>query len=359
MITRESTLSVSVIIPCRNEFTTIGLVLEDLQAQSIAQQFEVIIVDGESDDGTKQLLRRLQTEVKYRFDLLIIDNPLRVIPSALNKAILVARGEMIIRIDGHSRLPVDYLKQMVAALRVPACDVVGPSVEMIAGGKSSVAAAIALLLSSPFGTGGTASRRRLREPISVKHAVMSCYRRLVWERVGGYDERLISNEDFDFDYRAVKNGMSIFALPTPVFQLVARSTLVELAKQRWRYGWWKAAVLRKHPGSLHFRQILPMMALLAFIVICITVVILPARWPVAAILIISYVIACIVAGGFSFRVRNLQSSDTTHRLSMRYFWTTILLAPVIFSIIHGVWAAGALIGLIGNRLQGQWPAVLR
>ena len=331
---------ISVIIPCRNEISSIGLVLADLAAQIGTEPFEVIVADGGSDDGTRAFVEREALVEDRPFILRIIDNSKRIIPTALNLAVTAASGHYVIRIDGHCRLEPDYLGKIAAALKIPSQDVVGPQIRQIPGGSGLLAQAIAQLLSSPVGTGGTPSRGQLQVPRAVVHTVMSCYRREVWEQVGGYDERLLSNEDFDFDYRAGLMGFKVVSLPEPEFRLLARATVSGLFRQRWRYGWWKSVVARKFPASLQMRQVAPPVLLLGFMAVLLLA-------PLVAVIAAStYLLAGWIAGYFAARNAPLVT-----------ICVTVVCAPLILAVIHGAWALGFLVGLIANRTSVRSPAL--
>ncbi len=342
-------IDVSVIIPCRNERSTIEQVLADINAQTYHGSMEVVVADGCSDDGTREALDAAVLSSRYRFQLHVITNERRVIPSALNRAVEQAVGRVIVRVDGHSRIPPNYVAEIAAALDSGLADVVGPRVSFIPGSMSPVAYAISTLHSSMFGTGGTPSRRELTRPVRVAHAVMSCYHRSVWERIGGYDEALLTNEDFDFDYRATQAGATVVALPSPEFQLMARSTLRGLISQRWRYGWWKAAVIRKHPASLHLRQVLPVAALLALITL-IGMSFFGAEYIIALVAVIYGYVGIGSCAALLALMPNVLSDSSPDG---KKILTTVLLAPLIFAIIHGVWAAGVVSGLIAGRKAGR------
>jgi succinoglycan biosynthesis protein ExoA len=215
--------SVSVIIPCRDEVATIRQVLEDLHAQTWQGSYEVVIADGGSRDGTRALLDDLSATQPFQFRLQVIENPDGAIPNGLNAAVRASRGRFIVRVDGHCRVSPDYVERMVCGH-----DVVGPRVVQIAKGPGCIAGAIAVLLGSWLGSGGTPSRGNLSRSVRVAHTVMSCYRREVWEHLGGYDELLASNEDFDFDYRATRAGAIVASLPEPAFALLSRANLGDL-----------------------------------------------------------------------------------------------------------------------------------
>lgn len=249
-------MQLSVIIPCKNEAATIGQVLRDLANQSFPEAFEVIVADGLSNDGTQEVLAQF-SNVDLPYHLRVIDNTAGTIPAGLNAAVAEAKGEYIVRVDGHCRLSNDYLESILSALRQPGQDVVGPATRYIPGAATAIAAEIALALNTRLGNGGTPSRGDLHEAVRVDHTVMSCYRREVWDTIGGYDESLLSNEDFDFDYRANLQRFNVWSLPSPKYSLVARADICSLLRQRIRYGYWKWQVIKRHPRSLRMRQLLP------------------------------------------------------------------------------------------------------
>jgi glycosyltransferase involved in cell wall biosynthesis len=338
-----TTSRVSVVIPCRNERGTVERILESLRQQTYSEAFEVVIADGMSIDGTPEFIATLVASSGYPFEVHVVQNEKKTIPSGLNAAVRAARGDVIIRIDCHSELSNDYIERIVDALQQPGFDLVGPSIRIIPGGDSPVAQAISMLTASKLGSGGSASRTHLTHPVQVAHAAMSSYRRHIWETLGGYDERLLTNEDFDFDYRATLKGAAVYSLPRPMFYTMARPTLKGLTRQRWRYGWWKAAVLSAYPQSLHARQAIPILGLLGFVTLGIITVCSPSHLELLVYLSYMYAAVCAVSA--------LHTLSTTREWTgkTRTVLATLVLAPLIYAIIHGVWAAGAVAGLVANR----------
>jgi succinoglycan biosynthesis protein ExoA len=325
---------ISVVIPCRNEATWVLRVLEDLAEQCVAEKFEVLVADGESEDGTWEILQDFKNTARLPYDLAILRNPKRAIPNALNLLVNQAKGQYVVRVDAHSRIPKDYLRKIVAALKSGICDVAGPRIQFIPASGRAVARVIAAVCNSRMGNGGTPSRTRLQHPVSVDHTVMSCFSRNVWEGVGGYDETLKANEDFDYDFRAAKAGYKVISLPHPTYSLVARPDLLALIRQRWRYGYWKAQVLKKFPMSLKLRQLLPIVALpFAF---CSPLS--PTSFAVAGIL---YML--MVAASLDIALLKEQGLNPLR-------WIKIaLLSLMVMLLVHFVWSAGVWYGLLSRK----------
>lgn len=260
-------MKVSVIIPCRNEEKSISSVLTSLLKQELYDlKMEVIISDGESDDGTLEVVESFREEyAEHHINLHVLCNRKRNIPSALNLAVDESVGEFIVRVDAHSKFGSDYILKIVTSAVEGNYDVVGPSIENYSVADTDEANSIVTILNSPLGNGGTPSRNRIKTPKIVKHTVMSCYKRNVWVAIGGYDEKMLSNEDFEFDFRANEQGFSIVSLPSPVYYIQARKNIKEFAAQRFRYGFWKYKVFKKHPSSLHSRQVIPILMFFAIL----------------------------------------------------------------------------------------------
>jgi succinoglycan biosynthesis protein ExoA len=329
---------ISVIIPCRNESNWVLRVLEDLARQEFQESFEVLIADGESEDGTWEILRDYQAATTLPFELVLLRNHQRAIPNALNMLVELAKGKYIVRIDAHSRIPTEYLQQIAIALKSGKCDVAGPRIEFIPASGRVIARVIAAVCNSRMGNGGTPSRTRLHRPVSVDHTVMSCFARNVWLGIGGYDETLRANEDFDYDFRAAKAGYRVLSLPDPVYSLVARADLGGLVRQRWRYGFWKAQVLKKFPMSLKLRQLLPILALP--FALCFPL--FPTYFAVVGILYILLVAASLDKELLKERI------SPVRWLQIGFFSITVML------IVHFVWSAGVWYGLFWrNKVRNK------
>lgn len=255
--------TVSVIVPCFNEAGTIRLLLDAIGVQTYpCERIEVLIADGRSTDRTREEIQ-FWSAAHPDLQVRIVDNPDRAIPAALNRAIEAATGEIIVRLDAHCVPNPDYIERCVAGLAAGLGENVGGRWEILPGGKSWAARSIAAAASSPIGVGD--AKYRYSENGGIVDTVpFGAYRRETLERLGGYDESLLSNEDYDLNVRIRKSGGKIYFDPAIRSVYFARSSFAALAKQYYRYGYWKVAMLAKEPKSIRWRQLLPPLFVLTF-----------------------------------------------------------------------------------------------
>jgi succinoglycan biosynthesis protein ExoA len=257
---------VSIIIPCYNEQETIASLLTAIYHQTYPLQLiEVIVADGMSNDNT---LRVIETFIADHPDLTIriIENPERVIPKALNRAIEAARGNIIVRLDAHSLPSVDYVERCVAALEQKLGENVGGMWEIEAGAQTWIARSIAVAAAHPLGVGD--ARYRVGGKAQYVDTVpFGAFWKSLFERMGKFNENLLTNEDYEFNTRIRLNGGRIWFDPAIRTKYFARKNLVELARQYWRYGYWKAKMLQIYPKTLRWRQLLPPLFVLSLIIL--------------------------------------------------------------------------------------------
>jgi glycosyltransferase involved in cell wall biosynthesis len=269
---RASTPTVSIIVPCFNEERTIGLLLQAIRDQTAApESLEVLLADGGSTDGTRQVIAdfaRRHRELSLR----VIDNPTRSIPSALNRAIAQARGEVILRLDAHSIPQPDYVEQCVRVLGRTGAANVGGAWEIHPSAPTWIARSIAAAAGHRLGA-GDARYRTSGQAGAVDTVPFGAFPRAWLERAGTFDETLLTNEDYEYNVRLRQAGGVVWFDPAIRSIYFARPTLGELARQYARYGFWKARMLRRYPGTLRWRQALPPVFVLAA-----AVLLLSAPW---------------------------------------------------------------------------------
>ncbi len=266
---------ISVIVPVRNEARYIeGCLRSLLQSGYPPSRWELILVDGMSDDGTREVITRVAAASAV--PIRVLDNPRTTIPHALNIGIRHARGEVIIRADAHAAYPPGYIARCARVLREHAADNVGGPVTTAPGADTPMARAIARLLSHPLGVGNSAFR-------TAKHAQdadtvpFGCYPADVFRRIGLYDERLQRNEDYEFNARLRRAGGRIVLDPRLESTYYSRATLGGLLRQAWVNGFWNAISHALHPACASPRHVLPLLFTLGAVALpCVP---LPWSWP--------------------------------------------------------------------------------
>lgn len=250
----DSTLQVSIIVPCYNEQKTIRLLLAAIYVQNYPrQEMEVVIADGLSTDNTRQEITLFQ-EAHPDLIVRVIENPQRIIPAGLNCALEAANGEIIVRLDAHSIPAEDYVQRCVAAVKAKKGDNVGGVWEIQPAGSTWQAQSIAAAAAHPLGVGD--ARYRLGgDAQEVDTIPFGAFYRSLIDRVGNYDESLLTNEDYEFNTRVRQSGGKIWFDPGIRSKYIARQKIGDLARQYWRYGYWKARMLRRYPSAFRWRQL--------------------------------------------------------------------------------------------------------
>ena len=225
--------SISIIVPCRNEADHVERAVQSILQQQVDPGLEVILADGRSDDGTREILNRLANQDSR---LRIVDNPRQIVSAGLNAAIQAAKGQVIIRMDAHANYAPDYVRQCVLVLNETGADNVGGP--WIAQGEGYIGRAIAAAFQSSFAVGGARSHSPLYEG-EVDSVYLGCWRREVFDRIGLFDEDLVRNQDDEFNLRLVRSGGRIWQSPRIRSWYRPRNSLRNLFRQYAQYGYWK------------------------------------------------------------------------------------------------------------------------
>jgi len=249
-----SRFSVSVVIPCFNEQRFITSVLENLANQYDRDRYEIIVVDGRSTDRTREVVAEF-AERNPEVCIQIVDNPARNIPTALNLGIAAAIGDLIVRMDAHSVPSDGYVRRCVERLSSGTVSVVGMPWRIKPGADSQSARAIAVAVAHPFGIGDAQYRLQVPEARLVDTVPFGSFKKSLWMELGGFNEELLANEDYDFNYRVRKRGGQVLLDPTEHCDYYARATLQDLAAQYARYGHWKAQMVKLQPLSIRARHL--------------------------------------------------------------------------------------------------------
>ena len=292
---------VSIIVPCYNEERTIHLLLDAIYRQTFSKdQMEVVLADGMSTDRTREVVAEYQ---QAHPDLLIrlADNPRRIIPAGLNCAIQASNGEYLVRLDGHSVPAVDYVERCLDALLAGKGENVGGVWEIRPGGEGWVARSIAVAAAHPLGV-GDAFYRYATQAAYVDTVPFGAFRRDTLERAGNFDETLLTNEDYELNTRLRQQGGRVWLDPRIRSGYFARASLGALARQYWRYGYWKLRMLRRYPQTLRWRQALPPL----FVMGLVGLALLALVWNLARILLlfgIGLYLIILLAGAVPFALK--------------------------------------------------------
>ena len=205
---------VSVVIPCLNEVAHLEPLLAVVREQTVALH-EVIVVDGGSRDGSQALVRDYQQR-HPDWPLRLVTGLRAGVAAAMNVGVSAASGDVIVRLDGHCKPRLDYVERSVAGLADERAGVVGGIWDVVAGRDTLVGHAIADVLSHTLATGGADYRRsaEIGPPRAVDTVPFGCYRKSLWQQLGGYYEGELVSEDYLFNYRTRLTGARVILDPS-------------------------------------------------------------------------------------------------------------------------------------------------
>ena len=321
---------VSLLVAMRNEAAYIATCINSLLNQDYPQDLlEVLIYDGQSEDNSRSIAESL---IRSRPNFHVVENPKKIQSAAWNLGIEKCKGDIISIVSGHAELSTDYVSRAVETLLRTKADLVGGTVR--ARNYGLLGEAIAIAISTPFGVGNARFRYTEEEEATDTVFMGFCYKK-IYEKIGGYDEELIRNQDDEFSYRLRKGGGKIICNPQIVSFYNNRATLGSLLSQYYKYGYYKVRVLQKHPHQMRMRQYVPPLFVLA--------------------LFASSLLALVSLSSLSIGIPILYLSTnmiaSLHTASKRG-WKYFFILPIVFSILHLSYGLGFLAGLF--KFWNRW-----
>jgi len=227
---------VSVVIPCRNEEKFIGGCLDSVIANDYPKnRIEVLVVDGMSEDGTRDTLGKYTR--KYPF-IGLLDNLKKNTPCALNIGIKNAQGDVIMRMDVHTTYEKNYISKCVKYLNEYDADNVGGRMLTLPRNDTFVGKAIVHSLSSRFGVGNSVFRTGAKGHKSVDTVFGGCYKRDVFTKIGLFNEDLSRTQDMEFNLRLKRAGGKILSFPDIISCYYAYSDFKSFCKNNFVNGAW-------------------------------------------------------------------------------------------------------------------------
>lgn len=319
---------ISVVLPIRNEGNHIRAVLQAILDQDYPEQrFEILIADGMSDDHTRREIAELIKTKGEHPQVSLIDNPGRIVPTGMNAAIRQAKGDFIVRIDGHAIMAPDYLRASLNALEQTGAENAGGPIDCI--GTDWMSSAIALATSKPYGVGNSAFRTSSRARY-VDTVPFGAWRRTIFQKVGLFNEHFIRHQDYEFNHRIRAAGGKIYLTPTIKSKYFVRANPGKLMRQYFQYGLWKAKMLRIFPGSVKWRHAVPPLFVLALLTLMITAILKPGlAWLLWGLLGV-YAAFLLVAAVLSCHPKH---------------WRFAPAVPFLFATLHLSWGCGFWVGL--------------
>ena len=320
---------VTVVVPACNEDRFIGACLSSIREQEYPR-LQVIVVDGASTDSTADVVRAHMREDE-RVEL--VHNDRRNIPSSLNLALARARGRWLVRVDAHSTVPPTYVRTAVMRLAEGSWGGVGGRKD--GTGRTPAGRAIAVAMSSRLAVGNSTYHFGTRAQ-EVDHLPFGAYPVDLVRGVGGWDERLTANEDFELDLRLRQAGRRLLFDPEMVIRWHCRQSLPDLFRQYQRYGSGKLDVALLHPGSLAPRHLAPPL----FVLYLAGAVLVAARRPLRAqAMLAPYLVA--------LAIESARLASRLDRPAER------LRVPVAIAAMHTAWGIGFWSGLRRHLVTGR------
>ena len=317
--------TLSVVIPSRNEQDYIAKCLESIiNSDFTKEKLAVFVCDGMSSDKTPEIVHSFELKHPY---IKLIQNKDKTTPYALNLGIKESGSEYITILGAHAEVSKDYFSRSIKAFELN--ERIGCTGGFIANQYHDIASnAIGNALSSSFGV-GNAYFRTGKSSGYVDTVAFGTYKRVVFVKIGLFDEDLARNQDDEFNFRLVKNGYKIYLDKEITAKYYVRASFNKLFKQYWQYGYWKVYVNVKHKMITTLRQLIP----LFFVLFILTGVVLSILNYVFFKLYILILFIYLVTGLFS-AVRKSKKIGT------------IILTLISFFIVHFSYGFGYLMGII-------------
>ncbi len=314
---------VAIVIPALNEAERIGALLSQFSQETPELVVDILVADGGSRDGTRTIVRNA---ARNDHRIRLIDNPAIIQSAGINRAVALAKSEadILIRVDAHADYPDDFIGRIVQAFDRTGAAMI--AVRLDSRGTTARQRGIAAASNSRLGTGGSAHRMGGFSGF-IDHGHHAGISRTMFERIGGYDESFVANEDAEFDARVRAAGGRIWMAGDIAIVYHPRSTFGALFGQYRRYGRGRAQNWAKHGERLRVRQIAPV----AIVGLCSSAIAAVPIVPAMAAIPLGY-LAMVCAATIALL-------PTQRRAS------TLLAAPAMV-VMHWAWG----IGFIGQAV---------
>mgnify|MGYP000888422810 FL=1 len=327
---------VSIVIPARNEENTIQRCIDSLAKSDYPQnRLEIIVVDGMSEDGTVEVVKRLSAE---NSQIRLLPNEKKITPVARNIGVKAAQGDYIMFFDAHSTASSDYIRKCVELMQETGADNVGGVLKTLPSEDTSLGIVIAKVLSSRFGVGGSKFRTGVEARQEVDTVPFGFYKRDVFERIGLFDDNLVRNQDIEFNLRLKRAGGKILLSPEIELTYLSRSNLKGFLRNNFGNGFWVIYAYRFSKTPFSLRHLVPMF----FTVFMLAGTILPLLPPVFAYLWL-VPLALYLTMDVVFSIKLVRQSNNR----------SLALALVLFPLLHLAYGLGSIAGFFRLIFGGK------
>lgn len=322
-------MRVSFCVVARNEQEYLLKLLLDLCNQTYDHsKIEVILVDGNSSDNTKDLMMEFKRNHSEFYDVIILDNPKKILSAGWNLAIRHSTGDVIIRLDAHASMPAEFISKNMEYIASGEDICGGPRPNIIENG-SSWKETLLIAESSLFGS-SIAPYRKSNKKRYVKSLFHATYRHEVFEKIGLYNEALGRTEDNEIHYRMRKSGYKLCYHPDIISYQYTRNNLKGMLKQKFANGYWVGLTLGVCPKCFSIYHFIPLCFIIGIIVttifaICGFSLLFKMLWILYWLVAILMSLLCFYRGNFN---------------------ATLFALPIIFFLLHVNYGVGTLIGIM-------------
>lgn len=327
--------SVSVVIPVLNEGEHIKDCLDSLLAQDYNNigNIEILVVDGSSADKSKQIVKDFMSD--NRISVKALQNINRITSSGLNIGIKEANGGYIVLLSGHASLDKSYISSCMNKLKEKNSDCVGGKVAILS--DNFIKKAIAIARSSLIG-GSILPHRYSNRGCFVRTVAYGLYKKEIFEKTGLFDEKLICDQDEEFNWRLIKNGFKIYFNPEAKSYYRQKRNIFGLAQQLFRTGFWKAKTQKKHPDFFKISFIIPSLFILS--------------------LVLFFVMGLFYKSSFYIFIGELAAYVSTILLfsllsALQNGFNYFLILPLIYLVIHFSIGFGFLAGILEGKIYNK------
>lgn len=319
----------SVVVPICNEEKYIRACIESIIKQDFPKdELEVIFVDGMSSDKTRLIISDYIEQYPF---ISIVDNPQKIVPVAMNIGIRASKGDVIIRLDAHACYKENYFSVLCDYLNILDAENVGAACITDVLNRTSKSLAIKEVLSNKFGVGNSVFRTGVNKIMQVDTVPFGCWKRSVFDKYGYYDERLVRNQDIEFNKRIIRNGGKIFLVPYTSCTYLARETFVDLAKNNYSNGLWNILTVfyTKQINSLSIRHFIPLLFLLSLLIPSLLSLFAP-----------TFILITLLSAILYFLFTSVISLYLSVKKRLSYIYLVIA-----FAVLHFSYGVGSFVGL--------------